>query len=733
MKALRRISDFFQKKYAQYPDLFCLLFMLLIVMIAYWPVTTMYGSLKWDKIDTSLPWLSLISDISREGDFPWWNPYQQIGYPLYGDMQNPIWNPLYMLFLRLVNFNIGWFHFLEIVMMWGASAGMYYLLRFFGVSRRGAVVFGLSYALSGFMVGRGQNLISNLGGLWMPFALHHILAFFKKSGLKTAFFMAFFLSLQVTGGYQAMTIILIYLVLILSLYTIVDWYRNRRYPIIDWLKFGVLGVAITLVFCLFTIYVVYDTYLSLARVEGLPEYWIVAGHFPINSIENFLIPSYTMGSSEFFTSDASFRNLFFGFFSVLFAIIGLLHFKKLDRQVQILMIFGAVCFIAAMGAETPFRLWLAHNLPGMASFRFPYFFAWFFLVPLIIIGAKYFDYITVKKQLQFRFSIGVIVLGVGLVVITLNHYFKVGWPDFSTLEYTWKSWTDFLRALNRNQLGLLHGLVQVFLFAVAVVSIYLFNWSKAKVIGTIIVIDLIIAIQFVMPFTYVDRDAETKILLEKQKKMPDDFPVPALVPLGKLDSLGVKETRVWQNVGNFYRYPDEGGYSSFWLKNMGDVEVDYPYIYDSIKTNPVVYWADSVTQNDEFKGLSIANKHHVSANTEQSYRRVAPGDITIEKFGPAGFRFKVKTEKKNLLVVQQANFHRWRAFVDYNSERIVNVNGFMMGVEIPAGEHVVEFNFYDGIITPMYYFNILVWIIGFGIIIGFEYQRQTTNKKKKYE
>lgn len=720
--------------YAKYPDASCLLLMLLAVVIVLWPISFYVAGLKWDKIDTSLPWLSLLSDIHSSGKFPYWNPYQEMGYPLYGDLQNPIWNPVFFLFLKVVNFNYAWFHFMEILIYWGASSGMYYLLRYFGLNRKTAVVFALSYGLSGFMIGRGQNLISNLGGLWMPFALLHILSFFKKPSLKTAFYMAVFVSLQVSGGYQALTIILMYFVVILSISYFIRWWKDRLFPVQNFLKYGFIAIVITLLLSGMTLYAFFDVYPFIDRSEGVIDKKILFGAFPINSLENFIIPSYTMGSNEFFTSDWSFRNLYFGIIGLVFFLFGVLHFKKMNFQIKFLFFFGLLCFVIGMGDFTPLRLWIAHNLPLMDTFRFPFFFTWFFITPVIVIAAKGLHYFKIRKSISpyFWFVLGVVFLS--LLVVTLNHFFKVGWPSFLGFDWSLQYWDVFIQNLNRNQLGLVHGLFQLSIVIISMTLLFVFGKKFVKLLPFIVVLDLAIMVLFCGPFTYFSTGTSPQAYQAAMLNSPDGFPVPDLIRMDTLEKRSykvVRKTGVWRNYSNFSRTPINRGYTSFSLKKLEQIESKNSIVFDSTMTNPVVFWADSVTNTGDPTLFRPSHKKHVFALTEKKYNRIEPGVIQLEKFDPTGFEAKVKTEEKNVLVFQQTNFKRWRAFINGQSTAIREVNGFMIGVEVPKGSHVVELRFYSGMLIPMFYLNNVIWFLTFIILMILEWKKFKKIKKIK--
>ena len=59
------------------------LLLLLITLIAYWPLSIQLFSLKNDALVYFLPYRYQLSESIQQGCFPWWNPYIYTGLPIH--------------------------------------------------------------------------------------------------------------------------------------------------------------------------------------------------------------------------------------------------------------------------------------------------------------------------------------------------------------------------------------------------------------------------------------------------------------------------------------------------------------------------------------------------------------------------------------------------------------------------------------------------------------------------
>ncbi len=113
-------------------------------------VTQPHNTLLDDLVLENYPWKKFILDSVRQGELPLWNPYILAGQPFLAAGQNAALYPLGLLFYILpLTQAYGVFAALH---FWIAAAGMYFLARVLRLRPFAAIVSGVVYAFSGFMV-----------------------------------------------------------------------------------------------------------------------------------------------------------------------------------------------------------------------------------------------------------------------------------------------------------------------------------------------------------------------------------------------------------------------------------------------------------------------------------------------------------------------------------------------------------------------------------------------------
>ncbi|HRP60757.1 MAG TPA: hypothetical protein PK833_10830, partial [Vicingus sp.] len=124
-----------------------------IILAVLYPFTLFQYIPKWDNIKGYLPYGYFISDYLWNGHLPFWNPFQLFGYPGYADLQSGCWYPLVwvlMLFGKYDSTSL----MIELMSCFViAGLGMYKLSNYIHQCKKTAFILGLSFALSGFMVG----------------------------------------------------------------------------------------------------------------------------------------------------------------------------------------------------------------------------------------------------------------------------------------------------------------------------------------------------------------------------------------------------------------------------------------------------------------------------------------------------------------------------------------------------------------------------------------------------
>src|SRR6476469_7222733 len=78
---------------------------LLVLLIAYLPVSTFLFFIKNDAFNGYFPPKFFMSESIHAGYLPLWNPYINYGIPQYGDMSSGFWSPVTWLIASTVGYN----------------------------------------------------------------------------------------------------------------------------------------------------------------------------------------------------------------------------------------------------------------------------------------------------------------------------------------------------------------------------------------------------------------------------------------------------------------------------------------------------------------------------------------------------------------------------------------------------------------------------------------------------
>lgn len=147
-------------------------------------------------------WRDLVFDAWGKGSLPFWNPYELAGTPLLANSQSAVFYPPHIL-LGILHVPtalgitlLAWFH------LFLAGLGVAKLSERLGASRLGSVVAGTSFSLSAFMVSWTalSSVITTVA--WIPWVLYCIALLFEQNAKwRTAFCLALCTGMMVLGGH----------------------------------------------------------------------------------------------------------------------------------------------------------------------------------------------------------------------------------------------------------------------------------------------------------------------------------------------------------------------------------------------------------------------------------------------------------------------------------------------------------------------------------------------------
>ncbi|MCB0178237.1 MAG: oligosaccharide flippase family protein [Anaerolineae bacterium] len=180
--------------------------LLLLPLLLFWPVTlgsntllpvdNLFAYEPWlsyrDELGVGLPQNQLLADLILEnyawkkfiresiaaGQIPLWNPYILAGHPFLANGQHSALYPFTLLFYFLpLSKAYGWF---TVSQLWLAGLNMYIFLRVLRVNRVGALIAGITFALSTFFIVSVVFTMIVAGAVWLPLLLAIIEIIIRK-------------------------------------------------------------------------------------------------------------------------------------------------------------------------------------------------------------------------------------------------------------------------------------------------------------------------------------------------------------------------------------------------------------------------------------------------------------------------------------------------------------------------------------------------------------------------
>jgi uncharacterized membrane protein (UPF0136 family) len=134
----------------------------------------------------------------KQGNFPLWNPYQFSGHPFFANPQHAILYPFNGLFF-LLPFDVA-FNAIIILHFFLGGLFTYFFLKDLKVNLTGALISGLIFMLSGYLLSVHSLLTILLSSVWTPL----IMMFFRRAingqGFRNEIFTAILITLSFLGG-----------------------------------------------------------------------------------------------------------------------------------------------------------------------------------------------------------------------------------------------------------------------------------------------------------------------------------------------------------------------------------------------------------------------------------------------------------------------------------------------------------------------------------------------------
>jgi hypothetical protein len=688
------------------------LFLFSLLLIAYYPLVSGDSTLKWDALDCYLPWRWFVAEALRNGIFPLWNPYQHLGYPIYADLRS-VFSVEPWLVSLLGGYSVGLLHFIFLFYLWLGGMGIFRLSAYFMSSKVARVVSAIAYMLSGYFVAHGQELFGLTAGALMPWVLFYFIRLQRQKSFGDVWKTALFVFLLLTGGYQALSIILLYLLVFVFLATLLNHLRQHDRDAIKrllWVNVLTAVVVSVLLAALAVSWLQARPYVARMSGISLQDAWFMP--FSPQSLLSLITPFPTIGNPEFWNTDVSMNNLYFGLTLIGFAFVGMLA-KPGNLLFRIVVAWGAVCLLASMGAYTPVREWFYRYVPLMNLFRMSAWFSWFALLALVLAAGRGVEAFSGNFGRYWQ----ILRLTIGLLFVALLTVFLLHLKDFSfTPEMIFSHHKVAEASLgHRFAFNALTQLLFLVLLSLLLLNRYRFQKSFVLLLVMLVSADLVFAVRLNFYGT-VGSEFTAQQVEDVLQRAPRAYPLPDIhTPLSLSPDNQRKTAPLWRNTHIFTRTVSAEGFNSFRLDSYETLTGKHPELFKAILANPLIYfsadihpWKDSARVSLGKATCFVDDEVYASLSKDLfAYNQ----QIRLKQFYPGHMAAGVFSDGPALLVVSQALFPGWKALVDGHPADLLRINGFQMGLIVPSGRHEVVLRYQNPALMRAFGFSVIVFFL----------------------
>ncbi len=661
------------------------LLLLLITLLAYWPLSFGVFSLKNDALIYFLPYRYHVSEAIQHGEFPWWTPWLYSGLPLHSDIQSGVWNPVVMLISCFTTYNMSVLQWELIFYLLIATVGMYKLVKELGGTSQTSFLSAVVYLCCGFMTDSGSFIPWISNAAYLPFVFCYFLRLINEPGTGTSLKLSLSLFLLLTTGYPSFFIFAAYILLVA---TIIILYKNRRQgaKIKSLLKFSFLAAIVALLLSSPAILSWLDFFDYYERGKGTSLEKAVSGSFPLFSTTSYLFPSAVYKEHSWLTTDVSLRNASVGIVILVFFLVALFKSKTGNSK----FFLGAVIFSFAfsLGDVTPLREWCYRFVPLMDSFRHPSCMRLFTTIGIILIAIPVLNMAWTNFSLvakpMYKTTIAIIVLVAGFIIYSAVQSGLLQQPSFSLSKET-------LDKLSFEDLVVLQGILQLAFLAAL---FFIIQKQRTRLLLPIGIANLLLLCWMAQPFTFFSQ-LKTREVNKHIASFPKGFPVPDTnTPMIMTKQQGSVEKKPYNDNGFYSKRPmiQEDIVSP-------TVNIRYhEFLLDSQLRNrlnnyPFVYFSDSSVYS--MNGMPDSGRIVLfdSIGRPQQVYEHTKGDIIIKNISANRIEMNVTSEGYGLLNIFQQYHHGWRAWVNAVEIPVYRTNIAFMSVPVPKGNHTLVFRF----------------------------------------
>jgi hypothetical protein len=671
------------------------------------------------------------------GQLPLWNPLNNCGVPLLAQWNTSLCYPpslFYLVFPLPWSLNVFCLGHLLF-----AGVGMYLLAYRWTQNRLAAGIAGLVFALNGLML-NSLMWTSNLAALsWQPLVVLWVEQAWRQGGWRCVLLAALAGAMQMLSGAPE---IIVFTWATLALLGLGQGWRGqippgpalRRFAIVVALIAGLSAIQLLPFFDLLK-------HSQRDSAYALADAWPM----PLWGFANFIVPVFHCRPTAFGTcfepGQSWTASYYLGIGPLALAALAVWRWR---RQPAIGGLAGMTLagLVLALGNEGYVYAWLKHLVPWIGFARFPIKFISIpaFTIPLLAAGGfNVFAGAAARNLKRAERSLCGIAAFLGLTVIFLLAAARWGLASTSDWRLAW--WDGAWRALFLILLlAALAALVRVSqprlrgLLGLAVLALVGFDLVLAGMhISPVVVTKAFGPLELNMSFR--PQYGESRAMLSRQVTA-------YLYSAGTDDPLYYfvgQRGALYENCNIPENIPKVDGFCSLHL--LGEWEVggilygdpapeagtnapppapllDFLGVSQISATNSIFAWQE----RKSFLPLVTAGQRPIFANDSETLDHLAGADfdprhtvylpwserdkvtvtnasetkVIFEQFGAQQAHVTVEAPARALVVVAQAFYHDWHAYMDGHPVPLLRANDAFQAVEVPAGQHEISLRYEDG-------------------------------------
>ncbi|MBI5475491.1 MAG: YfhO family protein [Ignavibacteriales bacterium] len=726
--------------------LFAFAVLLLLVLTAFWKLTSMQGYIITDDIFTSdimnegFPYRFSLSQSVQSGHLPLWIPEIYGGFPLLARAEAGIVYPINLILFGLLS---PWtaLNIVILLTIFTAAVSMYLFVREIGADFIPALMSGVAFAFSGYLLSHLKHLSNVNAACWLPLGLFLIERSIKRKNHKYLFGLSAVFGIQHLSGhtqiayYSGVTYILYFIFRYLNYQKEENKVNSiaGRLKILFSNKFSLIFILVLAIGSLIAAVQLIPTYelVSLSQRSGGVTFEYASNYaYSPKNLGMFIYPyingdigdgTYT-GNSIFWEDYG-----YVGLLTLLFALHAIFRMWK-NWHVRWFTIATIVSIVFVLGPSTPIYEFAFNYIPGMKYFRFPTRFLLITDLSLIVLaGLGFTDFVKrfIKQNGKQSNKINPAEIGLFVLVILDLLYFQLRQNPI----VDGKKWLEPPKSVQYIKSD--SSVFRIFSLGGNEAHIQTFQQSRGWEGDLQPFVD---QREFIQPSSNVLYglsspngyanltpnyivdiwgDQNRKGILNQTATIRDNKFYPSYVFWRLMDMYNVKYiTSLWEispqkgveligKFGEAYLYRNSNFLPRAYLVGKGIVAENNNQslrILFSNEFNPIEQAVISEIP-DGFKSVDSIN-----------------GNVALTGYTPNEVGFNVTVDKEALLIFSDSYYPGWKAEIDGKESKIIRANVTQRAAVIPAGNHIVKFTFEPKTVATGFWLTITGCLIMVGLV-----------------